>query len=183
MAQPGTLVFGERVNEDFIRESSQNLPSIADVLGAHASYGFNEIAPFQLARLAIYRASSYLPGIASEPLNSEEWVNSEYFRDGLNFVEGMTRMYAFQLASEFDKRKAWEEVIERGPQGASGIAVGIAGSLFGGVPDPVNYFPVIGAASKVRIINKVSKFTRNYIKCAISKYLVSPINLFKHSVE
>lgn len=164
MAQPGTLVFGERVNEDFIRESSQNLPSIADVLGAHAAYGFNEILPFQLARLATYRASSYLPGLASEPLNSEEWVNSEFFRDGLNFVEGMNRLYAFQLASEFDKRKAWEEVIERGPQGAEGFAVGIAGSLLGGVPDPVNYFPIIGAGSKTRIINRLSKFTRQYIK-------------------
>jgi len=160
----GTLTFGERIDERFIREGSPIQPSSFDVLKANAVFGFNRIFPFQLVRLAAFNVAPLIPGLASETLNSEEWLSSPYFREGIDFVPGMTKLRAFMLAEEHDKEKAWREISERGPTGVKGIALSLVGELLGSVPDPLNFVPIVGHGSKVRMINRIAQAARGVAK-------------------
>ena len=83
-------------------------------------------------------------------LTQEAWADSPFFREGLQWNEGMTWEYARLLAQ-------WRDIeVQRGDIAAKGKSpiIGFAGAIAGSIPDPLNFVPFIGVATKARFANK-----------------------------
>jgi hypothetical protein len=71
-------------------------------------------------------------------LNAQQYKESPYFREGLNFPQGISENVAKLRAQEFDQNQATQSILDNMPAGAlSGIS-DFTGNLVGAALDPIN---------------------------------------------
>lgn len=75
-------------------------------------------------------------------LTEDEWKNSEYYREGVQYDAAMTTDRAAALATYFDERAAREYF------GQKNMWMYLPGQLLGAIPDPVNYVPIFGPGAR-----------------------------------
>ena len=80
------------------------------------------------------------------PMSKEEWESSPYYREGIEWDEGMSEGRAKLWADEYDTRSTRKSIIEAGKAhyGMVGSSVSFFGQLLGNIPDPINLIPVGG---------------------------------------
>lgn len=117
--------------------------------------------------------------------SADEWRNSQYFRPGLSFEDGVKETVAQVLADQFDERQEFEQILNESQggfvRGATRIGVGFAA----GLTDPLNlatgFIPVIGssryAALAARVGVPTSRFIGGAIEGAAGAALIEPILL------
>lgn len=76
----------------------------------------------------------------------DEWRQSEFYRPGLDYEQGMTRELAKMQADAYDKEKYSEEMSRR--SSVFNEVVGFFGSVAGSALDPLNYVPFVGMLPK-----------------------------------
>lgn len=118
-------------------------------------------------------------------LTADEWKDSEYFRKGLKFPEGVQESVAQIIADRKDDENFRKLVLSRGRGGfgetAATFSAGIAASLL----DPINvasaFIPIVGAARFTILTGKLgltgARATKGVIEGAVGAALVEPIVL------
>lgn len=97
-------------------------------------------------------AQGYLPLTDAQKaifIDQEEWKTSPYYREGLEWQEGLTEPRAKIYAEVYDKRKARAELYDKNADTFGKKALFFGGNLIGNIPDPVN-FTVFGGAARAR---------------------------------
>ena len=97
----------------------------------------------------------------SRLLSQDEWKQSEYFREGLSFPDGVKEPVARIQAERYDDRKIRKDVLSRAPSGwfkwPATLAVSLAASLL----DPINvasaYIPIVPQAARLAMAARVGK--------------------------
>ena len=80
--------------------------------------------------------------------NEEEYKNSPYYREGVQFFKGMNGTRARIYAENYDQRRNLERIIQAGDENGGWwtVPVGFGGGIFGSLPDPINVIPLGGGA-------------------------------------
>lgn len=125
-------------------------------------------------------------------LSKQEWLESEYYRDGIDVGEdGMYVGAASILASRYDEREARKLVLNRSKGGfaigAAQFGVGLAGSML----DPLNvasaFIPAVSAARAASLTARYGKTTARAItgvaEGAVGAVAVEPFVLAAAAVE
>ena len=71
-------------------------------------------------------------------LTDEEFRNSEFFRPGLSFPNGVKESVARVMARQFDERQAFEDALQRAPSGVVPTITGLGVDFAVGLTDPIN---------------------------------------------
>ena len=79
-----------------------------------------------------------LPRSSGRSLSEEEWKQSEYYRPGLSFPDGVKESVASLLADRKDEENIRREAISRGPKGIGPMGTMFATDLLVSVLDPLN---------------------------------------------
>lgn len=104
----------------------------------------------------------------------DDYKKSKYFRDGIEFQEGWSEDRAKYLAESFDERQTRQQTIEIGSKSDKTLyGSGLVGQMVGGLPDPINFIPFGGAASKSARIGE--KLIRGAVEGAVGNVAVSAI--------
>ncbi|GAB7024697.1 hypothetical protein [Salidesulfovibrio brasiliensis] len=110
-------------------------------------------------------------------LTEEQWKESEFFRDGIEFDGGMNPVRAKILAEDYDKRRKRDELLSR--QTLAQKVVGFGVQMGVGFLDPVNYIPFVGQAAKLRMIGRFGtvggRVLAGGLDAAVGNALTSPI--------
>lgn len=91
---------------------------------------------------------------ADLPLSKEEWQESDWHRDGLEYQEGLTAMRAQILAQRKDAADRNNFLRSHADAGVTGTALGLVGNMAGAAFDPINYIPIFGHAAKGYLATK-----------------------------
>jgi len=125
----------------------QNIPSSSQVFKESISYAFHDNT--------FMHGADYLQTIdetkPQQPLTEEQWNESPYVRQGLNWHEGITGIQAKVLSERHDRDTFYAQYTQN--VGAFNPAR-IGGLIIGGIPDPINYIPYVGILSKVSRVAK-----------------------------
>lgn len=93
----------------------------------------------------------------NEPVIPEaDWKTSEWHREGVEWDQRMTETRARALADIFDENAYRRWQIEKSPTGVRSVA-GFVSQVVGGAPDPVNYIPVFGPATRAAALARFAK--------------------------
>ena len=92
-------------------------------------------------------------------LSKEDWEESKFYDPGIQWDESFTTPKARLLKERRDREKELATLLERA--GAGATASFYAGALVGTVPDPVNYIPFVGIASKAKSANTIRKIMQS----------------------
>ena len=134
--------------EQFARQYD---PSLSVIFGESLMEGFRDLTP------ALAKSLTELKYAGGAVYSEEEWNNSEFFREGLKFDEGMTEGQARLLAERSDQNQRYADLMARTSFG--GAAVGFGGLLVGSIPDPINFIPWLGMVKKGKQIHTLLKAT------------------------
>ena len=94
-------------------------------------------------------------------LTKEDWEASKFFDEAIKWDESFTTPKARLLKERRDRERELGFLLERA--GAGATASFYAGALVGTVPDPVNYIPFVGIASKAKsaaVLGKIAQSGR-----------------------
>lgn len=83
----------------------------------------------------------------SVDLKEDEWKESQWYREGLKYSEGMSSYRAKLLADDYDDIRYQRYLNTRSTGLGSGL-IKFAGRMLGQVVDPINYIPFIGTGYK-----------------------------------
>ena len=104
-------------------------------------------------------------------LSESDFKNSSYYREGLNWFEGMTLNQAQLLAENHDRNLHYSQLTQNVSLFSGKGLVMMGGILGGSVPDPLNFLPFLGVAQRVvksgKMVNRVknaSSIYRNTVK-------------------
>jgi len=106
-------------------------------------------------RRYLYRQQTgltFYPGISEpedRPLSEDEWRASPWFREGMKYDPKLTRRVAQIRAEEHVRTVYRQSLIARSPGGVFRGALGFAAGMLGSLPDPINFVPLAGPASKI----------------------------------
>lgn len=103
-----------------------------------------------------------------------QWKESEFFRPGINFQEGWSEERAKYMAESFDERKE-RELMMTNPDGllSKRGGIGMIGQIVGSLPDPINYIPFGGQASKGAKV--AEKLARGAVEGAVGNLAVAAV--------
>ena len=119
----------------------------------------------------------------SPKLTQEEFKGSEYYRDGLEWYDGMNEASAGIIAERKDRERERQDVFARTPtgfiSGASLLAVDFAGQLL----DPLNvaamFIPVVGQSKFISMAGKMgitkARAATGMIEGAVGTAMIEPI--------
>lgn len=176
------LYLPEADQSDELRQNYFNYApsSTYDVLGSTFSQTLYENPASSLFR----SAELFFAGKQGKRLTSEEYAESEYYREGITVgPDGMHESTAQILAERFDTRAARKMQIARGQGGfamaASQLGVGLVASMM----DPLNiaaaFIPVVGQARYASMIARSGKTSarlkRGLTEGAVGAVAVEPI--------
>ena len=82
-------------------------------------------------------------------LSESDFKNSSYYREGLNWFEGMTLNQAQLLAENHDRNLHYSQLTQNVSLFSGKGLVMMGGILGGSVPDPLNFLPFLGVAQRV----------------------------------
>ena len=94
-------------------------------------------------------------------LSKEDWEASKFFDEAIKWDDSFTTPKARLLKERRDRERELGFLLERA--GAGATASFYAGALVGTVPDPVNYIPFVGIASKAKsaaVLGKIAQSGR-----------------------
>lgn len=141
--------------DEFLRDYQ---PSTELVRSIHSQEASSGVGTYQ--QLEDYYNKEINDG---KPLSKEDWKNSEYYRDGLEYYDGMTDTSANILARRHDTDALSSFVRERSSYGQA-----LYGFFFGGIPgsfqDPLNlglmFVPPVGEAKVMKMLGISSGIKR-----------------------
>ena len=133
-----------------MQEAIQNYaPSAFAVFKQSASYAFQDNS--------FIHARDYLSQFQTdqEVLTREDWESKGYGKSGVKYSEGITENQAQILEQIQERDKFYAQYMKK----SSMVGLGaITGMIAGSIPDPINYIPFVGWASRVsRVAKLVSK--------------------------
>ncbi len=94
-------------------------------------------------------------------LTKQDWEASKFFDEAIKWDDSFTTPKARLLKERRDRERELGFLLERA--GAGATASFYAGALVGTVPDPVNYLPFVGIASKAKsaaVLRKIAQSGR-----------------------
>ena len=107
------------------------------------------------------RFDSYAQGLK---LPEDDWKDSEHYRDGLSWFEGMTLNQAEVLAESHDRNQYFGMLTQNVDVFSGAGASMMAGILLGSIPDPLNFAPFLAVSQRVvrsgRMIKKVNNASK-----------------------
>jgi hypothetical protein len=82
-------------------------------------------------------------------LSESQYQDSEYYRDGIKWFDGMTIGQAEVMAESYDRNEYYSSLTQNVSfLSGKGVAM-FGGILAGSLPDPLNYIPFLGLANRV----------------------------------
>jgi len=152
-----------------------------DVLGA----SFQETLYYNPANALSRTIEQYIgPGTQGKILSKDEWANSDYYRDGIEVGEdGIKEGLAQLFAERVDKRRSFQNVLQRSRGGfglgAAQFGVALAGSLL----DPLNiaagFIPSVAVARSATLAAKYGtrgkRFTTGLVDGAVGAAVLEPL--------
>ena len=131
-------------------------PSAAMMFSEGIGAGFRDVS-FMLAKSVFDMDKA-----ENQPLlTKEDWEASKFFDEAIKWDESFTTPKARLLKERRDRERELGFLLERA--GAGATASFYAGALVGTVPDPVNYIPFVGIASKAKsaaVLGKIAQSGR-----------------------
>jgi len=89
------------------------------------------------------------------PMPRDEWEESEWFREGVEWHANMTSIRARMTADAVDRRRERQEIIARAQEGRPFLAAAGWGLVFlAQFADPINFIPFLGPAVRGRILSR-----------------------------
>ncbi len=101
---------------------------------------------------------AHYSNLSNVNLNKEEWKESEWFRKGIKWEEGMTDGKAQALADLYDDRRYRDSLMQRyqGAKALPGFGIMMSAQFL----DPVNYIPIVGWGAKAATLLKLGKYAK-----------------------
>ena len=131
-------------------------PSAGRMFKIGMGAGFDDTLPGLLTSL------SEMDQAENQPLlTKEDWEASKFYDPEIKWDESFTTPKARLLKERRDRERELGFLLDRAGMGAT--ASFYAGALVGTVPDPVNYIPFVGIASKAKsaaVLGKIAKSGR-----------------------
>jgi len=131
-------------------------PSAGRMFKIGMGAGFDDTLPGLLTSL------SEMDQAENQPLlTKEDWEASKFYDPEIKWDDSFTTPKARLLKERRDRERELGFLLERAGMGAT--ASFYAGALVGTVPDPVNYLPFVGIASKAKsaaVLGKIAKSGR-----------------------
>jgi len=137
-------------------------PSWMQQFVANTLLTFKNFSPLQSVNIASTKMFKSEIDELDVRMTPQEYQHSEYFREGLNYYDGMTRAQAFLLSEEYDEREDLKFLSSRG--GYASAAIG--GSITGFLVDPILHVGV-PFLNKITQINKLAKVFKASKKLSI----------------
>ena len=110
----------------------------------------------------------------ASPLTNQQWKNSPYYREGLEYEEGMTNFRAIELSDRFDRRVRNERAMRLHPW------AGFFGGLLGSLPDPINFLPFM-APAKIARLGFVGRAALGAAEAGITEAALTPFYMMQAS--
>lgn len=117
-------------------------------MGAEARQSLKLTTPLQIYDRTIMAAAQW----DGDTLTKFDWENSKYFRPGLKWFQGLTEQAAEILSARHDSTTRDQFLASRG-----GIVPALLGGLAGSLPDPINFIPILGPASRAAATARFGK--------------------------
>ena len=131
-------------------------PSAGRMFKIGMGAGFDDTLPGLLTSL------SEMDQAENQPLlTKEDWEASKFYDPEIKWDDSFTTPKARLLKERRDRQRELGFLLDRAGMGAT--ASFYAGALVGTVPDPVNYIPFVGIASKAKsaaVLGKIAKSGR-----------------------
>ncbi len=172
----------QSVNEQVKQSYFTNMPvGTLDVLGATFEQTLSENPLNSLIRFGQLTSKEY----TGARLSKEEWEQSEYFREGIEYYDRLTDTAAAQLAESYDTRQKRNAVINSGRggfwQGAGQFGVGLAASMLDPLAIGASFIPVVGQARYANMVAKhgrtSARLAKGGVEGAVGAVAVEPIVL------
>ena len=136
---------------DFITARKDYQPSLPDYVKASLSESFDYslgVRAWENTAYPIQGAISEQQGETRKFKDEQEFLESEYYRPGVEYDKGRTMLEAQYIAEDYDERRKREAILQAGQgngipylYGGSGFIAGLIGSI----PDPINFLVPGGA--------------------------------------
>jgi len=131
-------------------------PSAGRMFKIGMGAGFDDTLPGLLTSLSVMDQAENQP-----LLTKEEWEASKFYDPEIKWDDSFTTPKARLLKERRDRERELGFLLDRAGMGAT--ASFYAGALVGTVPDPVNYIPFVGIASKAKsaaVLGKIAQSGR-----------------------
>ena len=131
-------------------------PSAGRMFKIGMGAGFSDTLPGLLTSLSVMDQAENQP-----LLTKEDWEASKFYDPEIKWDDSFTTPKARLLKERRDRERELGFLLERA--GAGATASFYAGALVGTVPDPVNYIPFVGIASKAKsaaVLGKIAQSGR-----------------------
>lgn len=131
-------------------------PSAGRMFKIGMGAGFDDTLPGLLTSLSVMDQAENQP-----LLTKEDWEASKFYDPEIKWDESFTTPKARLLKERRDRERELGFLMDRAGMGAT--ASFYAGALVGTVPDPVNYIPFVGIASKAKsaaVLGKIAQSGR-----------------------
>lgn len=162
LATPNKLdALKEQVAQGFDRTTTGRFLEERDIVQAEKAEGTYD-ADYYRQQEAIDLYGGTPPGWNVQPhahaMKQEDWKASKYYREGIEWREDMTETRARKYAENYDQRRFAEQVVKAGDEayGLGFKALGVGAMLVGSLPDPVNFIPFVGGATKGATVGKAA---------------------------
>lgn len=110
----------------------------------------------EAAELRAYGGSNWYENAVEaqqQAISKEEWPNHEYYREGMEWEEGLTPVAAKYRAEFYDSRRSREAILAK--QTTAQKVAGFGVQMGVGLVDPVNFIPLVGPAMKAKAIGQL----------------------------
>ena len=131
-------------------------PSAGRMFKIGMGAGFDDTLPGLLTSLSVMDQAENQP-----LLTKEDWEASKFYDPEIKWDDSFTTPKARLLKERRDRERELGFLLDRAGMGAT--ASFYAGALVGTVPDPVNYIPFVGIASKAKsaaVLGKIAQSGR-----------------------
>jgi len=116
-------------------------------------------------------------------LTEDEWKESQYFRPGLKFKDGVNEEVAALTADRKDEERERQDVMERAPKGIMRAGSMFAVDMAAQLADPLNiasaYVPIVGAGRFATMVGKVgitrARLASGAIEGVVGAAIVEPV--------
>ena len=127
-------------------------PSAGRLFTESLKFGFKTLWYNELIEEQLFDQAS-----SEVSISQEDYKNSNYFRAGIKWFEGMTSGQAKILSESYDRKTYYSE-LTKNVDSFSGLGlVGFGGLLGGSIPDPLNFVPYWGIAKNLMRVKKNSE--------------------------
>jgi hypothetical protein len=127
------------------------VPSAGRLFSESMKFGFNTLWMNELLQ-----ESRFDEAAKERPIDKTEYKDSRFYRDGINWFDGMTLGQA-EIMSENHDRKTYYAQLTKNVNMFSGLGlVSFGGMMAGSLPDPLNFVPFWGIAKNVVRAKKIA---------------------------